>query len=92
MPEGETQAGAKVLAKIGVGLALVLALVEVPVDGDGLVEEIGVGLHDSMGPQYLEEHEDDVGPVIVDVVAADLFDGEGYHEYVQEHQPYRYSR
>ena len=92
MPEGQPQTGAEILAEIRVGLAFVLALVEVPVNSYGLVEEIRVSLHDSVGPQHLEKYEDDVGPVVVDVVAVDFFDGEGYHEYVEEHQADRYSR
>jgi len=57
MAEGQSQARQQVLDEATVGLVLVLVGVVVPVERNGLEEEVGVGLQNPMGPQCLKDNE-----------------------------------
>lgn len=50
MPDAQSETGAEVFEEAAIVLVFMLGFVEIPVDGDGLVDEIRVGLHDAMGP------------------------------------------
>ncbi len=84
MFEGEAETGAEVLEEGAVVLIFMFGFVVVPVDGDGLVDEIGVGLQEPMGPEYLEQDDSDIGPIVDDILVdlserhADAFEVEDH--------------
>lgn len=66
--EGETHAGEEVVPDFAVPARQFL-LVEVPVDGDGLEEEVGVGLQVAVRPDDFNQHKEGEDPLVDDLLA-----------------------
>ena len=62
------------------------AFVEIPINCYGLVEEIWIGLHDTMSPKDLDEYNWDIWPIVVDIISIDSFDWESDCKDIDEHQ------
>lgn len=68
MSEGKAKTWAEVFQEAAVVLIFVFGFVVVPEDGYGLIEKVRVGLNESVSPQYLKEHDPNIGIVVNDVL------------------------
>ena len=68
VPEGKSEAGAKVFKEAAVILIFMFGFVIIPIDGYGLIKKIWVSLNKSVSPQDLKEHNSYIGPIVDDIL------------------------